>query len=675
MDGPLPKAVFYTLTFLSLAIMVWQIGGRARFWMKGQKIGWRPGYVKGVLTYVIGQRKVMASRPRTGAPMHLLIFYGFLGLFVATSLLAVASYGPLVGIPNFHQGTYYLIYEATFDAIGLVYMGGVAWAFGRRYRLSKQLGEPVPDLETGKLARSANPLTTEWKDFAVLALLFLLGVTGFLLEAGRISANPQPWDYFSFVGWGIAQVLPTLTPDGYRVVWWFHMVWVWAFFILLPQMRIKHILVATLTAAGNPEKPMGALPEVGLSGDGGEEAMPGAAFAADYSRWHLMSLDACMSCGRCTEVCPAYGSGKVLNPKQVVQDVHRALTTGDGVAATVSEEALWACTTCNACVEACPVLIRHVDLIVDARRNLVAEGRLSGTATTVLRQIGSTESAWGQAVREREAWMEGLEVPLARDGAGFEYLFWVGCAGATDPGAVKTTKAFVKLLKKAGVSFACLGAEEVCTGDPARRLGDETTFLDQSGKNRVVFERYGVKRIVTACPHCLNTLLNEYGMDGVEVVHHTQLLDELVQAKRLQAFRPAQGAVTYHDPCYLARVNNISDAPRRLGGEKSDYDSNVPLMVKESLRDGAAETVFAEPEHRGRKTLCCGAGGGRMWMEEEPDQRPGNVRAQELLATGAKEVAVSCPFCRIMLDASLKQVSDEEIRLVDLAEMLQEANS
>lgn len=669
LDGPFDKGVFYFLTFLSLGVMVWQFAGRARFWMKGRPIGWRPGYLRGVLTYVIGQRKVMGSRPKTGAPMHLLIFYGFLGLFVATTLLAVASYGPMLGIPNFHRGTYYLVYEATFDAFGLLFLAGVVWAGVRRYRMSTALGEPVPDPLTGKLARSSNPLTTEWKDFAVLGLLFLLGVTGFVLEAGRISANPQPWDHYSFVGWGIAQVLPTLKPEGYRVVWWFHMVWVWAFFALLPQMRIKHIVAATLTAAGSPEAPMGRLPSVTSDG----EAVPGAAMAADYSRWHLMSLDACMSCGRCTEVCPAYGVGKVLNPKQVVQDVHRALTLNEGVAATVSEEALWACTTCNACVEACPVLIRHVDLIVDARRNLVAEGRLSGTATTVLRQIGSTESAWGQAVAEREAWMAGLDVPLARETGSFEYLFWVGCAGATDPGAVKTTKALVKLLKKAGVSFACLGAEEVCTGDPARRIGDEATFLDQSGKNRLAFEKYGVKKVVTACPHCLNTLLHEYGL-AMEVVHHTELLDELVQAGRLQRFRPER--VTYHDPCYLARVNNVSDAPRRLGGEEAGLDSAVPLMVKEAWKDGEERTAFLEPEHHGRKTLCCGAGGGRMWMEEEPDQRPGNRRAEELLATGAETVAVACPFCRIMLDASLKQVRpDGEVRLVDLAEMMQEANS
>lgn len=615
----------------------------------------------------------MGSRPKTGAPMHLLIFYGFLGLFIATTLLAISTYGPKIGIPNFHKGNYYLAYEAIFDFVGLMFLAGVVWAFVRRYRLSGELGEPIVDTETGKLARSANPLTTEWKDFAVLGLLFLLGLTGYFLEAGRISVNPQPWDHFSWVGYGLAKVMPELTPNGYLVIWWFHMVWVWAFFALLPQMRLKHILVATLAAAGNPERPMGKLFPV-IDSEGSE---PGAAVARDYSRWHLLSLDACMSCGRCTEVCPAYNSGKSLNPKQVVQDIHKTLTVGDGVAARVSEDSLWACTTCNACVEACPVLIRHVDLIVDARRNLVATGSLTGTATTVLRQIGSTDNAWGQPAHSREEWMAGLEIPLFRDGGTFEYVFWVGCAGSTDPAAVKTTKAFAKLLKKAGVSFACLGQEENCTGDPARRIGDEATYLDQAGKNQTIFEKYQIKKLVTACPHCLNTLRNEYPEIGteIEVVHHTEMLQRLVREGRLKSALQTPGEVTYHDPCYLARVNDISDAPRELVGSKTELDGPTPLFLKENLPGESEIRVFAEPEHRGKKTLCCGAGGGRMWMEEEPDQRPGNKRAEELLATGAKTVAVSCPFCRIMLDASLKQVSEEDIKLVDLAELMQDANS
>jgi Fe-S oxidoreductase len=302
------------------------------------------------------------------------------------------------------------------------------------------------------------------------------------------------------------------------------------------------------------------------------------------------------------------------------------------------------------------VLIRHVDLIVDARRNLVAEGRFSGTGALMLRQTGSTGHAWGQQAASREDWMKGLEIPLCRDGATFEYLFWVGCAGATDPGAVKTTKAVAALLKKAGVSFACLGQEESCSGDPARRTGDEFLFQDRVQTNVAAFEKYGVRKVVTACPHCFNTLKNEYGDFGakLEVFHHTQLLGRLIAERRLKAARPDAKALVLHDPCYLGRINDESAAPR-------------------SLVEGVGVALL-EPEHHGRKTLCCGAGGGRMWMEESPDQRPGDRRARELLKTGAESVAVACPFCRIMLDACVKQVSEREVRLVDLAEVLEEAN-
>ena len=358
-----------------------------------------------------------------------------------------------------------------------------------------------------------------------------------------------------------------------------------------------------------------------------------------------------MECGRCTEVCPAWNTGKVLNPKQVVQDVRQAMKTGEELAPLISEEALWQCTTCNACVEACPVLIRHVDLIVDVRRNLVSEGALSGSAATMLRQTASTGHAWGASTHEREQWMEGLDIPLCRDGEPFEFLFWVGCAGATDPGAIRTTKSVAALLKKANVSFACLGREEACTGDPARRVGEEFLFQDRASANASVFERYGVQKVVTACPHCFNSLKNEYGDFGakLEVYHHTQLFSDLITKGALLAARPPRGSTVLHDPCYLGRVNTETKAPRAL----------VDGMV--------------EPEFHGQKTRCCGAGGGRMWMDETPDERPANLRSDQLVATGATTVALACPFCRIMLEAPLKE-RNEGIRLVDLAEMLNEAN-
>jgi len=623
------KALFYVLIAASLLVMAAQIRTRVRMWQTGRPLEPIPNPVRywigNLSRYVLGQKSVRASRPRCGAPMHLLIFYGFLALTIATTLLAINTYSPI----KFHQGNYYLLFEFTFDTLGLLLLFGLVWAISRR--LTTQA-----------------PIAKQGSDLGILVLLLLITVNGYLLEAGRIANNPQPWDSWSWVGYGMAKLLPVVSEPGYKALWWFHIVLVMAFFAVLPQLRIRHVLLAIAATAQPPARPMGALRTIPME-EVEQTEQVGSKFAKDYSRWHLMSLDACMECGRCTEVCPAWNVGKVLNPKQVVQDARAAMASGEALAPRITEEALWQCTTCNACQEACPVLIRHVDLITDVRRNLVSEGELSGSAAVMLRQTASTKSAWGSPVREREKWMEGRDIPLCRDGKSFEFLFWVGCAGATDPAAMKTTQAVADLLKKAGISFACLGQEEACTGDPARRVGEEFLFQDRATENQSVFERYGVKKIVTACPHCFNSLKNEYGEFGaqLEVYHHTQLLQTLVSKGQLLAAKPNRRTVL-HDPCYLTRVNGEVAAPRAL----------VQGML--------------EPEFAGVKTRCCGAGGGRMWMDEPPEHRPATARMEQLMATGATQVAVACPFCRIMLDTG---TSDDSIRLVDLAQLMQEANS
>jgi len=637
------KLIFYVLALLSLAYMGRQVFDRVKLWQTGRPTGpiregkqyWMPtkeGVLKWwskVLPMILLQKKVRSSRPNTGAPMHLMMFYGFGALFIATTLLGINTYSPY----KFHKGAYYLLYEATFDSLGLLLLVGLVWAIGRRMRTKE-------------------PISQDKWDMGVLWLLLGITINGYFLEAARIAADPKAWDTWSWVGYALAQPLGHFGVIAYKVAWWFHVALVLGFFCILPKLRIKHILLAIFSAAGSPDSPMGKLRTITMT-EVEETELIGVKHAKDYSRWHLMSLDACMECGRCTEVCPAWNVGKVLNPKKIVQDLKTAMETGAEVVASLTPEALMQCTTCNACVEACPVLIRHVDIIVDARRNIVSEGGLSGSAALVLRQTASTGNAWG-ASGNREDWMKDLSIPLAREAQDFEYLFWVGCAGATDPGSIKTTKAVADLLKKAGVSFACLGNEEACTGDPARRLGEEFLFQEKAMENVSVFERYKVKKIVTACPHCFNSLKNEYGDFGatIEVFHHTQLLQTLVSKGSLLAATPSKGSVVMHDPCYLGRVNDESEAPRAL----------VEGMMN--------------PEFSGAKTRCCGAGGGRMWMEEAPNERPANARIEQLLATGAKTIALGCPFCKIMLDAGVKQVAgDEEIRLLDLAEMLQEANS
>lgn len=646
--------IFYLMIGASIALMFAQLLWKSKIWLEGKPIDWKPRPLANILQYILGQRKVRSSRKLSGAPMHLLIFYGFLVLLIATTLLAISSY-----TFEFHKGTYFLVYEWAVDVLGFMFVIGITWAMARR------LIAPPPNMAKG------------YQDWIALIILWAAGVGGYLLEAARMVNNPQPWDRSAPIGFWMSTWLFPVSNSTYAIIWWSHMVVVALFFAFLPQMRIRHIVTAIFAAGGKPDQSMGELKPITLE-EVEETGQIGVSRYQDYSQWHLLSLDACMECGRCTDVCPANNVGKVLNPKMVVQDIIKSEFNGKTVAETVSAEALWACTTCNACVEACPVLIRHVDMIVDARRNLVAEGQLSGTAATMLRQLGSTGHAWGQQGSSREDWMKGLDVPLARniESKSFDVLFWVGCAGATDPGAVKTTRAVAQLLKAAGIDFACLGVEEQCTGDPARRVGDEFLFQQYAEMNVGTFNGYTFKRIVTPCPHCFNTLKNEYTQfqGNYEVLHHTEFLARLIDEGKLKPARPVKGSMVYHDPCYLARANNISDAPRKLVGEETHYDSEaIPTVAAlQNLNDKGK--VLAEPEQFGRKTLCCGAGGGRMWMDESPDQRPSDRRMKQLLATGADTVAVACPFCRIMLDSAVHSNADTPIRLLDLAEVLAEAN-
>jgi len=658
-QGQLAKAAFYLLAAAAVGYLGWQVWQRVRLWRQGKPIGWQPDYVGSVVRYVLGQRKVRTSRPKSGAPMHLLIFYGFLTLFIGTTLLGINTYSPW----KFHKGAYFLGYEFVLDVMGVALFIGLIWALVRRWLFKPKSVVHAP------------------ADYGTIILLLVLTVTGFILEGMRMSVTPKDFDTSAPVGYLFRQMMPGVTPSAYVAFWWFHTAIVFFFFAVIPRLRLRHIVYAIFSTSGSdPHAKMGAIPTLFMK-EVEETGQIGAQHAKDYSRWHLMSLDACMECGRCTEVCPANGVGKVLDPRKVVQDIRAAEADGRTIADAVSEEALWACTTCNACVEACPVLIRHVDLIVGARQHLVAEGKLRGTAATMLRQVGSTESAWGTPAGEREKWMEGLEIPLARDlierGEKFEVLLWVGCAGVADRAASKTTQAFASLMKKAAVSFACLGKEERCTGDPARRTGDEFTFQAFAEANVTTFEQYGVNKIVTACPHCFNTIRNEYPVFGgnYEVMHHSQMLSELIDAEKLVAPSFHDGSIVLHDPCYLARINGEADAPRRALGVPSNLNGHVTPVERFLSNPMEPGNAIVEPEHFAQKTLCCGAGGGRMWMEEDPSQRPAERRAKELVATGAKTVAVACPFCRIMLDTSVNQVEGgEDVKLIDIVELVQAAN-
>jgi Fe-S oxidoreductase len=327
---------------------------------------------------------------------------------------------------------------------------------------------------------------------------------------------------------------------------------------------------------------------------------------------------------------------------------------GRDVHTTIRDETLWACTMCQACVEECPVLIGHVDLISDMRRDLVGEGKLSGPPAKALQQIGNQSNPYGRPNSERLAWAEGLDIPTVEVNPDFEYLLWVGCAASFDPRAQKVARATAQLLKEAKMNFAVLGTKERCTGDPARRIGDEFLYQQLAQANVETLTQHKAKKIITPCPHCYNTLMNEYPQFGgqYQVQHHSQLLAELVEAGRLSSGTSTGEPVTLHDPCYLARVNREVDATRAVIG-------------------AATDAQFREMPRHGKKTFCCGAGGGRMWFDESPAQRVSCLRAQEALATGARTLATACPFClNMMTDGMASTQGGETAKVVDIAELL-----
>jgi Fe-S oxidoreductase/nitrate reductase gamma subunit len=660
--APWMRILFYGLVFSSLGIAFWQVWARGRHWRQGTPGGAEGDprvWLRRLLVYALGQKRV--PNGRAGGRLHLLLFSGFTVLAIGTTLLFIAEFGPV----HFHRGAYYLVYELTMDLFGVALIAGCALALYRR------------------LAARPASLGHRGSDYWLLGLLLLIGCTGFLVEALRLrwDGTPPIVARWSPVGWAIARALPSsmaghIARLGHVWTWWLHVGLILAFFATFARTRLLHAITGSANIMLRPTRAAGALPTVSME-TVEETGRIGASSLTDFTRQELLSLDACMECGRCEDACPAFASQKPLSPKAVVLDLRLAmgglgfpgsphdLPTGNRDDGLIAPETLWACTMCQACVFECPVLIGHVDLIAGMRRYLVGEGRLSGPPAQALRRLAGQGNPHGQPPGERLAWADGLDVPTTSENPTFEVLLWVGCAASFDPRAQKVARATAQLLRRAGVNFAVLGSDERCTGDPARRIGEEFLFQERARENIAALKAAKARRIVTPCPHCLNTLRNEYSEFGgeFEVMHHSQFLAELARAGRVRAQHPTPDTqhptpntevVTLHDPCYLARVNGETDAPReliRLAG------SNLKEM----------------PRH-GRKTFCCGAGGGRIWFEEAPEQRVNRLRATEAIATGAQTLVTACPFClNMMADGMAGAPGGEAVRLLDVAELLLES--
>jgi len=662
---PAARLIFYIVAGAAVAFFVYGLLCRVRLWRLGQKTAVAKTGSTGrrLLLDVLWQRRV----PGRGAASlaHLLLFWGFVLLLIGTTLIAIEHLlADLLGReptdPVFHHGFYFAVFEVVMDAAGLALIAGCAYFLFRRWRRPASLGHDA------------------W-DWVILTALIIIGITGFLIEGLRIIQEQTPHAGFSFVGFTCAKIWTAIGVDPenvstiHRWVWWVHAIASLAFIGAMPFSRLRHALAGVLLL-GVRDGRLGRMQLVEME-QVEETGRVGVGRIVDFQKGQLLALDACVSCGRCQDACPAHEAGKPLSPRDVVQDLRSLLNStssnllageledGDEtvlVNNAISDETLWSCTTCSACQDVCPLGINPVGMITDMRRHVVAEGQLRGTPAAALQKTGRSGNPWGLPGGDRMAWAEGIDVPTVEANPDFDILYWVGCAAAYDRRIQKTARSIVVLLHAAGVNFAVLGNQERCNGETARRMGDEFLFQQLAADNVATLESHNVRKILTHCPHCLNSFRNDYPQLGGnwEVVHHSQFLAELVDQGKLPAARQAataSGSVTYHDPCYLARVNDVTQEPRQL----------VTLSA-------SSDESLVEMSRHGRQTTCCGAGGGRMWVDDSPDQRVGQARIDEAVATGAKTVAVACPFCMVMLGDGLA-ARDATVDVKDIAELLVDA--
>ncbi|MEY4175822.1 MAG: hypothetical protein RI900_2987, partial [Actinomycetota bacterium] len=503
----------------------------------------------------------------------------------------------------------------------------------------------------------------------------------FLAEGFRIAEMGSPsHEKWSFIGYPIAQIFNGASEGTlstwHQIMWVAHVVAFAAFLVLLPLTMLRHIFTSPLNMyLRDRDRPKGAMRAMPNLTETSLESF-GASVVEDFTWKQLLDTDACTMCGRCTSVCPAHATGKPLDPREIV------LKTGEVMAASaphgsvtpplsvdkeitisanslfdrITAEEVWSCTSCRACDEICPVNIEILDKILDMRRYLsLMESNFPSELGNAYRAMENQGNPWGMNQGERADWANDLDVQVVDPGEAFqaEYLYWVGCAGSFDDKNKKVTQAMAKLLKRAGIEVAILGPSEMCTGDSARRSGNEYLFQMLAMPNIEMLNGMGVKKIITQCPHCFNTLKNEYPQLGgeYEVVHHTQLLESLIANGKLDVSQATlEERLTYHDSCYLGRHNDVYLAPRKVVGSIKGIE-------------------VVEMQRNGTKGMCCGAGGARMWMEENIGVKVNDERAVEAISTGASRVATACPFCYIMLDDGVKAAGkdEHEVKVADIS--------
>jgi len=679
------RVVFAAVLALSLAMFAWTLRRFGRLVMGGRPahLPIDPGErIASILTYFFGQKKVVeeASIPSAraarlvhaiGSKYHVLIFWGFIIITLGTGETLVQGLLPSFSLAVLLGDTAARVLWATMDVANVLVLATIAFAVFRRVVLKPRL---IP------MSRDAAAI------LGAIALLMLthLGVHAFrAIAAGETDGEPG----FPVSG-AIAAFFGGVPPESARLLsevsWWAHVTLVLAFLNYLLYSKHSHIIAALPNIYFRNLGQRGVLPKLNMEAD--DMAATGVVSEVKDFTWKsLLDSFACTECARCTNSCPAYNTGKPLSPMQVVHDLRDDMKTrlhrgpldriletfqhGREVARAAeevipliggrtTEDVLWSCTTCGACQQVCPVFIDQPEKILQMRQNLVlVQEKVPPDLARTFTNLERNGNPWGIAADKRMDWAEGHDVPTLDDRPDAEYLLWVGCAGAYDDRVKKQTVALVEILKEAGVDFAVLGLEEGCSGDPARRSGNEMLYQMQAQQNVETMNARKVKKVVTACPHCLHTIKNEYPQLGgdFEVRHHTQLLRELMAAGKLQIDPDkSQGqSVALHDPCYLGRWNGEYDAPRKLLDRVPTEAGRVEL-----------------PRNR-ENGFCCGAGGGRMWMEEKIGSRVNHNRVDEVLASGVDTVATACPFCTIMLtDGVNDRNAADKVQVLNVSELV-----
>ena len=618
----------------------------------------------GAIPLILGQSKVLQRvslrRDRAGLA-HFFIFWGFLS-FLASYIMFIfgdSVWRPLSSTLLTDAGVRVLGFYL--DVLALSFFVVLTWAVLRRW--------------VAKPHRLAFDLTQKKESAIILALIGLLMALTLLTEASYVASGGEGPHASPPIGAAIGDLFERsgasqgLFNGLQGFFWWAHLGVILGFSIYIPLSKHMHIIAAPLSFLTRSLEPRGTL---ATPKDLETADSFGAAKIQDFTWRELLDGFSCAVCGRCTDVCPAHISGKTLSPMHIVENLkEHVLETGPGVARGqdeqdsrpligrwVQEEALWDCLTCGACVEECPVGVEHIDTIVDMRRNLVMErAEMPETAMSALLSMEQRGHPWRGTTYTRTDWAEGLDVKTLAEHPDAEVLFWVGCTAALEQRSRNVARAMASVLKRAGVDFAILGSEETCSGDPARRMGNEYLYQVLAKQNIETLNRYQMKKVVTICPHCFNTIKNEYPHLGgdYDVQHYSELVAELIQDGRIRPVATMDATVAYHDSCYLGRHNGVYDAPREI----ARAIPGVSLVEMERSRERA---------------FCCGAGGGHMWMEESRGRRVNHVRTDQFLETDADTVAVSCPFCLQMFVEGIESSGLQDKKQVkDLLEILDES--